>query len=372
MAQQFALRVDTFDGKDIDEYSKSVEGLLTTKYKAEFNKQFEPFKQVFTQAQATGTGKVLVSGVGSYDADSATVLVAHDALGEVQAGRPGAPPPLDRRPGEGQGQVARRRLQPGQLRGAREMTTTPNPTWYDVLGVSRDASPAEIKAAWRTATDKFEPGTGAGQFRMFNEAADVLLDPERRAAYDASLDAGRPEPPAAEPTTDAAAAPDPRRRAAGGAREGHEAEEGQASPRRARPDRASEPASGRAIVAAAVLAVLTVVAIVLAVVFGLQVRKDAQVADARDEAPAAAERAVKAVFAYDYRDPAGRPEARRGVPHRRVQQGVRANFDRPGEAEGRVPGPGRADQGRGDLRRRSARRSSPRRATRPGCSSTST
>ena len=61
------------------------------------------------------------------------------------------------------------------------MTTTPNqtpnPTWYDVLGVSRDASPAEIKAAWRHATDKFEPGSGSGQFRMFNEAADVLLDP---------------------------------------------------------------------------------------------------------------------------------------------------------------------------------------------------
>ena len=119
VAQQFALRVDTFDGKDIDKYSKSVEGLLTTKYKAEFNKQFEPFKQVFTQAQATGTGKILVMGVGSYDADSATVLVAHDALGEVQAGRPGAPPALVRRPGEGQRQVARRRLQTGQLRGAR-------------------------------------------------------------------------------------------------------------------------------------------------------------------------------------------------------------------------------------------------------------
>jgi curved DNA-binding protein CbpA len=57
-----------------------------------------------------------------------------------------------------------------------------------VRGASRDASPAEIKAAWRIATDKFEPGSGSGQFRMFNEAADVLLDPERREAYDASLE----------------------------------------------------------------------------------------------------------------------------------------------------------------------------------------
>ena len=66
--------------------------------------------------------------------------------------------------------------------------TSPNPTWYDVLGVSRDATPEQVKGAWRDATDKFEPGSGAGQFRMFNEAADVLLDPQRRAAYDASLD----------------------------------------------------------------------------------------------------------------------------------------------------------------------------------------
>src|SRR4051794_5980389 len=67
---------------------------------------------------------------------------------------------------------------------------TPNPTWYDILGVARGASPADIKAAWRAATDKFEPGSGTSQFRLFNEAADVLLDPQRRAAYDAELDEG--------------------------------------------------------------------------------------------------------------------------------------------------------------------------------------
>ena len=75
------------------------------------------------------------------------------------------------------------------------MTANPNPTWYDILGVARDASPAEIKAAWRDATDKFEPGSGQGQFRLFNDAADVLLDPDKRAEYDASLS----EPDLAEP-----------------------------------------------------------------------------------------------------------------------------------------------------------------------------
>ena len=65
VAAQFALRMDNFDGKNIDAYSKNIQALLTTKFKGEFDKQFEPFKQVYTQAEATGTGKVLVSGVGS-------------------------------------------------------------------------------------------------------------------------------------------------------------------------------------------------------------------------------------------------------------------------------------------------------------------
>jgi hypothetical protein len=86
VAEQFALRVDNFNGKNIDTYSKSIQALLTTKFKTEFDKQFEPFKQVYTQADATGTGKILVSGVGSADDDSATVLVAHDALVKSKLG----------------------------------------------------------------------------------------------------------------------------------------------------------------------------------------------------------------------------------------------------------------------------------------------
>jgi Mce-associated membrane protein len=179
--------------------------------------------------------------------------------------------------------------------------TTSSPTWYDVLGVSRDASPEEIKAAWRTATDKFEPGSGAGQFRMFNEAADVLLDPARRAAYDESLD-GAPEPAATMPeTTETAPPPLPPAPVA----------EKPKKPKRVRAPRVvGEPASGRAKAAAALLAVLTVIALVVAGWFALQVRKDTRVADARDEAPAAAERASKALFSYDYRHlPADRDRA---------------------------------------------------------------
>jgi Mce-associated membrane protein len=175
-----------------------------------------------------------------------------------------------------------------------------SPTWYDVLGVPRDASAEEIKAAWRHATDKFEPGQGSGQFRMFNEAADTLLDPARRAEYDASLDGAAapvttvPEPPAEEtaPSThDDTVAVAPARK---DERRAARAE------RAARPSPTRPPASGRLRALCAVLAALALVAAGLAVWFSIQVRQDAAVDDARTAAPAAAERAAKAMLSYDY------------------------------------------------------------------------
>ena len=188
------------------------------------------------------------------------------------------------------------------------MTSTPNPTWYDVLGVSRDASPDEIKAAWRTATDKFEPGSGAGQFRMFNDAADVLLDPARRVAYDASLDAPGdapapspqtpPVPVAAPVETEPTPAADDAKAVRRAERDRRREEKRAAKAAAATPD---EPTSRRSLIVAGVLAVLVVVALALGVVFGLQTRTDARIDDARQQAPAAAERAAAAIFAYDYR-----------------------------------------------------------------------
>ena len=43
-AEQFCLRVDGFDGDDPDGYAESVTALLTTKYKADFEKEFEQIK----------------------------------------------------------------------------------------------------------------------------------------------------------------------------------------------------------------------------------------------------------------------------------------------------------------------------------------
>jgi Mce-associated membrane protein len=203
------------------------------------------------------------------------------------------------------------------------MTSSPNPTWYDVLGVSRDATPEQIKAAWRDATDKFEPGSGSGQFRMFNDAADVLLDPARRAAYDdwlgaAEAQAPEPEPAATratalteEPTVDGPATHEDR-----GSDEPPQPAETKASTNRvesyAVPRQAAPRTVANVVLALSipVLLLLTVAALVMAGYFGLKVRTDARVADARDEAPATAERAAKAILEYDYRRlPADRKRA---------------------------------------------------------------
>lgn len=180
-------------------------------------------------------------------------------------------------------------------------------TWYELLGVDRDASPAEIKAAWRDATDKFEPGTGARQFSLFNEAADVLLDPERRAAYDAEL-AGEvveiePEPePEIEPETETETETEPDV-AEPGPEEGVEPAE-----EPARPGFFRRGVLGKAFgtltstLGLAILAVLTVTSLVLAVV--LFARADlgerADIYRARIEAQSVAQRAMAVALSYNY------------------------------------------------------------------------
>jgi Mce-associated membrane protein len=64
-----------------------------------------------------------------------------------------------------------------------------NASWYDVLDVEPTATADEIRAAWRSAVADLDPTDR--RFRVCNQAAEVLLDPERRAAYDAELERGR-------------------------------------------------------------------------------------------------------------------------------------------------------------------------------------
>ncbi len=160
-------------------------------------------------------------------------------------------------------------------------------SWYDVLDVDPSASTEEIRVAWRAAIADLTPADR--RFRLYNEAAEVLLDDERRAAHDATL---RPDP---EPEPDPDPEPEPQPVVEPG------------------PER-----DGAAVVAArrdvptwllAGLAVLTAMAVGLAGFLWLFQPSPDAVEDATAAARSAAEKAVVPVLSYDYQDLEGSREA---------------------------------------------------------------
>lgn len=62
--------------------------------------------------------------------------------------------------------------------------------YYQTLGLARDASPDDVKQAYRKLARKYHPDVSKepdaeARFKDINEANEVLKDPEKRTAYDA-------------------------------------------------------------------------------------------------------------------------------------------------------------------------------------------
>src|SRR5271156_4647014 len=66
----------------------------------------------------------------------------------------------------------------------------PERDYYDILGVTRDATPEAIKKAYRGLARKFHPDVNPGdktaesKFKEVQQAYDLLSDAEKRAQYD--------------------------------------------------------------------------------------------------------------------------------------------------------------------------------------------
>jgi len=207
-----------------------------------------------------------------------------------------------------------------------------NANWYDLLDVDPDATSDEIRAAWRSAIEGMDPTDR--RFRVYNRAAEVLLDEDKRAAYDVELAAQESEAEAesteAEPDE---ALPD---EALPDEAEPDEAEPDEAEPDEAEPDEADPaevvPDEAEALVVLAkdaddeaadaadedsaaaadsvrrpvpawlLLSTTLVTALVVAGAVALWWFKpsDQAVADATEQAEQAAQRATPVLFSYDY------------------------------------------------------------------------
>jgi len=194
-----------------------------------------------------------------------------------------------------------------------------NANWYDLLDVEPDASADEIRTAWRSAIEGMDPTER--RFRVYNRAAETLLDADKRAAYDAELAAAEDaeedladanESEAEDSVADVTAAPEPEAEPEAEAEPDSGAvvlEKGDRELAEDSDDEAEEAAGGtapqtvrRPIPAWLLLvtALVTGLVVVAAVALWWFKPSDNAVADATSQAEAAAERATPVIFSYDY------------------------------------------------------------------------
>jgi Mce-associated membrane protein len=150
--------------------------------------------------------------------------------------------------------------------------------FYDLLDVAPDATEAEIRAAWRSAIAELDPADR--RFRVYNQAAEVLLDPQRRRAYDdqlaASTEAEERAEERSEPDAEVVAEVGERPDSSGG------------STRREVPTWAL-----------AILAAVTAVAVAASAWLWFAVPSDASVEESARAARSAAERAIVPILSYN-------------------------------------------------------------------------
>lgn len=144
------------------------------------------------------------------------------------------------------------------------------PSWYDLLGVGPDADAEEVRAAWRAAIADLDPTDR--RFGPLNRAAEVLLDPDRRAAYDGELAAHQPEPQPGSET------------------------EPETGPETGPGATGRRPVPGWLLIGVGMAALLVAGA---AAVVAATVPSDRAVEDASTQARVAAERAIVSILSYD-------------------------------------------------------------------------
>jgi Mce-associated membrane protein len=153
-------------------------------------------------------------------------------------------------------------------------TATVTPSWYDVLDIDLGASEAEVRDAWKSAIADLEPTDR--RFRLLNQAAEVLLDRDRRAAYDIELLTAELD---ADPLV----------------------EEQSEAPATKQADSPNTPRTGWVVPGWLLVAVAATAALVVGACAAVasMAPSDASIADATRAAQTSAERAIVPILSYD-------------------------------------------------------------------------